>query len=398
MPLFEYTGYPLIYWRSSSYMTSTLRHYLKFSTKIFIVALCLGLSTMSLSNAFAASQQELKGVSGEISRQKQELSKQQKQLNQLQKSLKQQELNISALEKQIKQTKNDLTSANHNIEKLKAKVQVLETQKKQQADKLKQLLKTYYVTKNAKTNGNLFNNNPKEDRISQYFQHLAKARSETIQALQTTREELASSERQLQLERDQIASLLEQQTQKRDKLAKTQSARKGTVSKIQKSISGDKVYLAELQRNETRLKAEIAKAAKRNTVPMDGIGRQRGQLPWPLKGSVLHNFGERQTGQIDWKGVVIAANYGQAVKAVYPGTVVFAEYLRGYGLVVLLDHGKGDMTLYGFNQSLTKKEGDKVTAGETIALAGDTGGQPRASLYFEVRRNSKAENPRRWLN
>ncbi len=379
-------------------MTITLRSKSKFTIARIMVALCFCILLMSVSNVFAASQQELKGVSGEISRQKQELTKQQKQLDQLQQSLKQQELNISTLERQIKKTKSDLTSANGNIEKLQVKVKELETQREQQANKLEQLIKTYYVTKNANTNGSLLSNNVEEDRISQYFQHLAKARSETIQALQKTREDLAENEKQLNLERDQIASLLRQQTEKRDKLSKTQSARKGTVNKIQKSISGDKVYLAELQRNETRLKAEIAKAAKRNAVPMDGISRQRGKLPWPLKGSVLHNFGERQTGQIDWKGVVISANYGQAVKAVYPGTVVFAEYLRGYGLVVLLDHGKGDMTLYGFNQSLMKKEGDKVTAGETIALAGDTGGQSRPSLYFEVRRNSKAENPRRWLN
>ncbi len=154
-------------------------------------------------------------------------AKQQKQLDQLQQSLKQQELNISTLEKQIKSTKGDLATANSNIEKLKIKIKDLEAQKEQQADKLEQLLKTYYVTKNANTNGNLLSNDVNEDRISQYFQHLAKARSETILALQQTREELASNERQLQLERDQIVSLLEEQTKKYDKLAKTQSARKG---------------------------------------------------------------------------------------------------------------------------------------------------------------------------
>nr|WP_246201102.1 peptidoglycan DD-metalloendopeptidase family protein [Vibrio ziniensis] len=352
---------------------------------------------MSASPVFAASQQELKGVTGEISRQKQELTKQQGQLDQLQQSLKQQEINISNLEKQIRGTKSELISANQNISKLQEKLKELEKQRNQQADKLKQLLQTYYITQSATTSGNLLNNNLEEDRISQYFQHLAQARSETIQALKQTREQLEENQKQLQLERDQIASLLQEQTQKRDQLANTQSERKSTINKIQKSISGDKVYLAELQRNETRLKAEIAKAAKRNAIPMDGISQQRGKLSWPIKGNVLHSFGERQTGQIDWKGMVISADYGQAVKAVYPGTVVFAEYLRGYGLVVLLDHGKGDMTLYGFNQSLMKKEGDKVTAGETIALAGDTGGQARPSLYFEVRRNSQAENPRSWL-
>lgn len=376
-------------------MTSSLRHDLKHH--FAGLALCFCFSVLSVSQVLAASQQELKGVAGEISRQKQELSKQQGQLDQLQQSLKQQEINISNLEKQIKDSKSDLTSTNQNINKLQANIKELESQRTQQADKLKQLLQTYYVTQNALTNGNLLNNHVDEDRISQYFQHLARARSETIQALKQTREKLEENQKQLQLERDQIASLLEEQTHKRDQLAKTQSERKGTVNKIQKSISGDKVYLAELQRNETRLKAEIAKAAKRNAIPMDGISQQRGKLSWPVKGSVLHNFGERQTGQVDWKGIVISANYGQAVTAVYPGTVVFAEYLRGYGLVVLLDHGKGDMTLYGFNQSLMKKEGDKVTAGETIALAGDTGGQARPSLYFEVRRNSRAENPRSWL-
>ena len=118
---------------------------------------------------------------------------------------------------------------------------------------------------------------------------------------------------------------------------------------------------------------------------MDGLAKQKAVFLGQLRGQ-FYNYGSRQTGQINWKGMVINAAYGQAIKAVYSGTVVFSvDYLRGYGLVILLDHGKGDMTLYGFNQSLLKKEGDKISAGETIALAGDTGGQSKASLYFEIR-------------
>ena len=346
---------------------------------------------------YAASQQELSGVKSEISRQQQSLGQRQKQLDQLQQSLKQQELSISQLEKQIKSTQNDLTHTNKNIANLQKNISELEQQRQQQAEKLTELLQTYYVTRRTLASGDLLKDGVEQDRISQYYQHLATSRARMIQQLETTRQSLNESEHQLQLEREQITALLQQQTQKRDQLTKTQKERRQTVTAISKSISGDKVYLAELQRNETRLKAEIAKAAKRNAVPMDGLAKQRGKLPWPIKGQVLHQFGERQTGQVDWKGMVIDANYGQAVKAVYPGTVVFAEYLRGYGLVILLDHGKGDMTLYGYNQSLMKKEGDKVTAGETLALAGDTGGQARPALYFEIRRNSKAENPRHWL-
>lgn len=347
--------------------------------------------------AYSASPQELSGVKSEITRQQRSLSQRQKQLDQLQQSLRQQELSISQLETQIKQTQQNLARANRNIATIQQRRLELEQQRLQQTKQLTQLLQTYYITRRALASGDVLRNGIEQDRLSQYYQHLAKTRTETLQNLQTTHQSLQDSERQLQLERDQIASLLQQQTSQRDQLTSTQSERRRTLQSIQQSISGDQVYLAELQRNEARLKAEIAKAAKRNAIPMDGLSQQRGKLPWPLKGSVLHQFGERQTGQVDWKGMVIAAEYGQPVKAVYPGTVVFAEYLRGYGLVILLDHGRGDMTLYGYNQSLMKKEGDKVVAGDTLALAGDTGGRARPALYFEIRRNSRAENPRQWL-
>ncbi|SMS01440.1 Murein hydrolase activator EnvC precursor [Vibrio mangrovi] len=348
-------------------------------------------------SGYAASKQELQGVKNEISRQQQSLDSQSKQLDNLQNTLKTQELDIVSLEKQISQTQSNLKRSNNNLAQLENRIKSLEQQRQTQSDRLKQLLHTYYITRRENNVSDLLKDDADEDRISQYYQHLAQARSQAIQELEQTKQQLDQHESQLTREQKQIQSLLTQQTQKHRQLKQAQQKRKQTVSKIRSSISSDKNYLAELQRNESRLKAEIAKAAKRNQIPMNGFSQQRGKLPWPLQGKLLHRFGTHQSGQINWKGIVINATYGQAVKAVYPGSVVFSDYLRGYGLVVLLDHGQGDMTLYGFNQTLLKKEGDKVTAGETIALAGDTGGQPVPSLYFEVRRNSKASNPLRWL-
>ncbi|GMQ45233.1 murein hydrolase activator EnvC family protein [Vibrio sp. 10N] len=363
--------------------------------RLSALVICLGLALPS-AHSFA-NQNELTGVKSEISRQQKSLSAQQKELDNLQKSLREQEIGISNVEKEIKATTQALAQANKNLDGFHKQVEALTKQKKQQQDVLAQLVQTYYVTKQNNSASGVLSTDPDQDRISQYYQHLAKARAQTLKELADTELKLAESERALELERNQIAQLLEQQKAKRDALAKNRSSRQSTVAKIRRSISSDKNYLAELQRNETRLKSEIAKAAKRNQVPMDGLGRQKGRLPWPVKGKVLHNFGTKQTGQVNWKGMVIAANYGTSVKSVYSGTVVFADYLRGYGLVVLLDHGKGDMTLYGYNQTLLKKEGDKVAAGETIALAGDTGGQDTSSLYFEIRRNSKVQNPKSWL-
>lgn len=371
-----------------------------FTQRMTALLMCLGITCLGLTlpaSHAVASQNELSGVKSEINRQKKELSAQQKELDKLQKALREQEIGISNIEKEIKATSTQLAQANRNLDNFQKQIAALTEQKQQQQGILAELLQTYYVTKQNNSSSSVFSTNPDEDRISQYYQHLAKARAETLEQLAQTELELVENERALELERNQIAQLLEKQQQKRNALAKNQSSRKSTVSKIRKSISSDKTYLAELQRNETRLKAEIAKAAKRNQVPMDGLARQKGKLPWPVKGNILHSFGTKQTGQVNWKGMVIQAKYGESIKSVYSGTVVFADYLRGYGLVVLLDHGKGDMTLYGYNQTLLKKEGDKVAAGETIALAGDTGGQASSSLYFEIRRNSKVQNPKSWL-
>lgn len=361
----------------------------------------LAVATLALINSpltLANSQDALKGVKSEISRQQKNLGNQQKELDKLQQSLRQQELAINASEQKIRQTQQSLTATNQKITALNQRITQLDQQREAQSAQLAELLKLYYMTQKGKAPASILGTDADEDRISQYFQHIAKARSAAITELEITYQELNQSKQQLSAEKNQITALLEQQKKEQQTLASSQKQRKGTIGKIQKSISSDQVYLAELQRNETRLQAEIAKAAKRAAVPMDGLAKQKGKLPWPVKGKVLHRYGSKQAGQIDWKGIVIDANYGQKVNAVYPGTIVFADYLRGYGLVILLDHGKGDMTLYGFNQTLLKKEGDKVAAGEAIALAGDTGGQSQASVYFELRRNSKTYNPTSWLN
>ncbi|PJC85235.1 peptidase M23 [Vibrio sp. HA2012] len=343
-------------------------------------------------------QEALNGVKNEISRQQSLLSQQKKELDNLQNDLKQQEVSIATLSKDIRQTQDKLNNANTHLKQFRSQQAALQQQQQQQSQTLQDLLKAYYMTKRQNDARSILNPSGEEqDRISQYFQHLAKARTEAIAELTQTEQQLTLKNQQLLAQKQQITALLNQQQQAKKQLTGSQQQRKKTVNKIQNSISSDQQYLAELQRNEVRLKSEIAKAAKRNTVPMDGLERQRGKLLWPVKGKVLHSYGTKQNGQVNWKGMVISTGYEQPVKAVYSGTVVFADYLRGYGMVILLDHGKGDMTLYGYNQTLLKTEGNKVKAGETIALAGDTGGQPQPSLYFEVRRNSKTQNPKQWL-
>ncbi|MCP4281864.1 MAG: peptidoglycan DD-metalloendopeptidase family protein [Alteromonas sp.] len=359
----------------------------------------MALSLLFSSEVISSSQAELKGVKTEISRQQQELSNAQKQLKKLQSELKKHELSIHSVEKAIRLTQTKLKNANGNLNHYQQQKSALEKQQSMQKETLKQLVTTYYLTRRKYDAATLLQSDNKAelDRISHYFQHLAKQRSKTIEAFTATQIELDTNHRSLKKKQQEISDLLASQQSQKKALIGSQSNRKKTVSKIKNAVKNDKAYLSELQRNENRLKAEIAKAAKRASIPMNGLSKQKGRLPWPLRGKVLHQYGAKQTGQVNWKGMVISAKRRQPVKAVYSGTIAFAEYLRGYGLLVLVDHGKGDMTLYGFNQALMKKEGDKVQAGETIALAGDTGGQDTTSLYFEIRRNSQAQNPKSWL-
>ena len=347
-----------------------------------------------------ASDAELKGMKQEISRQNSVVNKQKKELSGLQSSLKKHELSIANASKKARNAKKELNALKLSITKLKQQQSELSQQQIGQIEVLKDLLVNYYLTSRNNQLSNVLSGDDvtKIDRMTQYAQRLSEARVGAISQLEFTTIQLEEKEASLLKQQQRQSELLAQYTKEKQTLQTSQNKRKKTVSSIKNRISSENGYLNELQQNEKRLKVAIAKAKAKNNVPMDGIARQKGRLPWPISNpKTLHSFGTKQTGQLTWKGMVLASDYGAPVKAIYSGKIVFADWLRGYGLMILIDHGKGDMTLYGYNQSLMKKEGDKVRAGETIAVVGDSGGQDRASLYFEIRRNSKAQNPRSWL-
>ena len=113
---------------------------------------------------------------------------------------------------------------------------------------------------------------------------------------------------------------------------------------------------------------------------------------------LLHDFGQpRVSNQLKWNGVVLGAPRGREVRSVYHGRVAFADWLAGLGLLVIVDHGEGYMTLYGYNESILKNAGDWVAPGDVIATVGDSGGQNQASLYFELRKGTKPLDPRQWV-
>ena len=140
--------------------------------------------------------------------------------------------------------------------------------------------------------------------------------------------------------------------------------------------------------------ADAAKAKQAENLV--GLSKLKRKLSWPVKGRINHSFGSSKQGYLKWKGVFLSAPIGREVKTIHNGTVLFSDWLKGYGLVTVVDHGDGYMSLYGHNQALLKSVGDRVEAGEPIALVGQSGGQANSGLYFEIRHTGIAVNPKLW--
>jgi septal ring factor EnvC (AmiA/AmiB activator) len=130
----------------------------------------------------------------------------------------------------------------------------------------------------------------------------------------------------------------------------------------------------------------------------DAFARLRGKLAWPAAGKLVARFGETRAGGLKWSGVLLAGEAGAPVRAIYRGRIVYADWLPGLGLLAIIDHGDGYMSLYGHNQQLYKAVGEQVEAGDTIAAIGDTGGRSRPELYFEIRKGGSPVDPRKWFN
>lgn len=219
---------------------------------------------------------------------------------------------------------------------------------------------------------------------------LVKAEKALKARLEELRRKREEQERRERAERERLAKLKAEQERQR-KLAEQRRAEQQRLA---------------AQQNKTVKPAEsVEEVASSNPERGSGISsaghysglKTNGSLRWPVQGPILISYGSPRTAQLKWKGTLIGASEGTQVKAVAPGQVVYADWLDGFGMLLVIDHGKGYMSLYGHNQSLLRQVGQNVEQGEPVALVGDSGGQDRPGLYFEIRYQGEAINPTKWL-
>lgn len=236
------------------------------------------------------------------------------------------------------------------------------------------------------------------ERMLAYYEYLNKARMKSITELKQTITELDDIKATQTAKQEQLTKLVAEQQVQSKHLSKEQDQRQLTLNELQRTLNSTGAELEQLQIEEASIKRVVEQALKamRETPSMTGLNKQDGKLKWPTKGRVKASFGSPRSGQVVWKGTLLSAPEGQNIHAVAGGKVLYADWLKGFGLVMVIDHGKGYMSLYGHAQALLKSPGNTVKTGETIALVGRSGGQAEPGLYFEVRYKGQAVDPAKY--
>ena len=369
---------------------------------------CIFLLATSLANAQnsdnekakAKNNAKLNDVQQAIARQESTIFKTSKARKKLEKQLKQDDLAIATTVKSINQTKKNLTAASNKISKLEQEKQRLTQQKRKQEQLLAKQLRSAYTTGQHDYLKLILNQEQSEkiQRTISYYKYLNKARIQEIDDFKTTISTLLQVTTEHQEEVTQLEVLKKSQLQQKLNLNNNKLQRKKTITALGKKLLTSNQRLAKLKAEENNLTAALQKleALIRAEIDLAGLSKLKNKLAWPIKGRLIRSFGSKKQGYLKWKGVLLSAPVGRQVRTIHSGTILFSDWLKGYGLLTVIDHGKGYMSLYAHNQALLKSVGDRVETGEPIALVGQSGGQDQTGLYFEIRHQGKAVNPKLW--
>ncbi len=240
-------------------------------------------------------------------------------------------------------------------------------------------------------------------RVMVYYDYFNAARVEQMQRIETSLRELQRIEREIAKEERRLQQLQAKNNNERKQLEAAKRGREEIIAQLSRKLKDQGSELKVLKDDESQLSSLISNIQQAlSDLPLDPSAHdpfrsRKGKLPWPSSGQLVASFGsQREVGKLKWDGVMIAAPEGREVRAIHHGRVAFADWLRGFGLLLIIDHGDGFMSLYGHNQSLFKETGEWVEPGEVVAQVGRSGGRTHSGIYFGIRHNGKPQNPKSW--
>jgi septal ring factor EnvC (AmiA/AmiB activator) len=407
--------------------------------------LALILLTCLLTPAFAdekaATQKQLEAARSDVAELKKLLEKLQQDKSGVQKDLRKTETEMGELEKQVKELQKNLKDGEEEIQRLDQEKKKLHDARLEQQRLIGIQARAAYQSGRQEYLKLLLNqqNPEKFSRTLTYYDYLSEARmeqlatfNETLRQLANVEQEIVNQQNQLlehksaldarverlaqaRKERQLALAKLNQEYSARDRKLKARQQEQAQLARVLKTIEATLARQAR-EAEQARQRALIAAreqqrsstaaASNPGSGPLVSSGstyggpfaQARGKLPWPVDGRLVARYGTPRgtDARTKWDGVLIGASAGSQVRAVHGGRVVFADWLRGAGLLVILDHGNGYLSLYGHNQSLLRDAGDVVNAGEPIATVGTSGGQDTPALYFAIRQQGRPSDPAQW--
>ncbi|PTS82089.1 peptidase M23 [Pseudomonas sp. HMWF032] len=396
------------------------------------------LLTPAIADEKSDAQKQLDAARADVAELKQLLEKLQQEKSGVQQALKKTESDMGQLEKQVKGLQQDLKKSEDEIQRLDGEKKKLEGARLEQQRLIGIQARAAYQSGRQEYVKLLLNqqNPEKFSRTLTYYDYLSEARMEQLATFNETLRQLANVEMDIANQQNQLLEQKSALDGRREQLASVRKERQLALAKLNTEFSARDQKLKAREQEQAKLarvlktieetlarqarEAEVARqqallaereqARSGNKAPSSGplvsagasfggpFAKARGQLPWPVNGRLVARYGTPRGGdaRTTWDGVLIGASAGSQVHAVHGGRVVFADWLRGAGLLVILDHGNGYLSLYGHNQSLLKDAGDVVKAGEAIATVGTSGGQDTPALYFAIRQQGRPIDPAQW--
>jgi len=372
-----------------------------------LLGLLLTLSCPAVADSSTAYQQRLDQIRDKISSVLSALSQNKDQRNTVRSELSKLEVKVAVSAKKLRQTQRKLKKAKKNLKKTQSELKKLSRYLVKQRNILADQLRSAYAMGQQPQLKMLLNQqDPTEmGRAIVYFSYLNRARGKEIETFLASIEEQSRLKADIENSTRDLAALVKVKKQEKKQLDLNRSKRKQLLVRLNKDIDSQQLTLNDLHVSRSRIEdllmslGELLADIPAEAVNQKPFGQLNGKLPWPVKGKLRANFGTtRNQGDLTWNGVVINADYDTRIRAVTHGRVAFADWLQGYGFITIIDHNDGYMSLYGYSQELYKQVGDWVEASEVIATVGDSGGQLKSGLYFEIRKQGKPVNPKKWCS
>jgi septal ring factor EnvC (AmiA/AmiB activator) len=316
---------------------------------------------------------------------------------------------LAAAEREVGELLQTMSKLDQQRTVLKADLKVLRDKQSQEQALLrheqvllKRQLRSAYITGRQERLRILLNQQDPAPlaRTLAYYDYLNRARAARMQEIQHRIDELGRLGVAISSRENELNRLKQERLTEKLALEQTQAERQKIISRLAQELVQSGAALEQLKQDEAQLNV-LLKGIQRVLRDLDNpkqlpFRKVKGKLPWPARGRIKASFGSSKIGDLRWDGVIIAAPEGRELHAVHAGRVAYADWLRGYGLLLIIDHGDGYMSLYGHNQSLFKETGDWLETGDVIGLVGSSGAQSAAGIYFGIRHDGKAVNPARW--